>query len=201
MTELAQNYHDTLQSNNLNQDISREELEQRLQMILEEIPANQHLQGPERTQMSQKITEQQVRNALKMTQDGSVTGLDGCPYELWKALQKQHDNATHRNRLSFNVVKMLTYLYQDIQEHGIDERTQFTMGWMCLILKKKDPTDISNYQPITLLNTDYKILTKVLALQLMEPIHHLVVKAIAGLGRLALSDRVWADPQRCLSVQ
>jgi len=27
------------------------------------------------------------------------------------------------------------------------------------------------------------------------------VKATAGLGTLALSDRVWADPQRCLSVQ
>jgi hypothetical protein len=27
------------------------------------------------------------------------------------------------------------------------------------------------------------------------------VKAAAGLGSLTLSDRVWADPQRCLSVQ
>jgi hypothetical protein len=27
------------------------------------------------------------------------------------------------------------------------------------------------------------------------------VKATAGLGTLALSDGVWADPQRCLSVQ
>jgi hypothetical protein len=27
------------------------------------------------------------------------------------------------------------------------------------------------------------------------------VKAAAGLGSLALSDRVWADPQRRLSVQ
>jgi hypothetical protein len=27
------------------------------------------------------------------------------------------------------------------------------------------------------------------------------IKATAGLGTLALSDGVWADPQRCLSVQ
>jgi hypothetical protein len=29
----------------------------------------------------------------------------------------------------------------------------------------------------------------------------LLVKAIAGLGSLTLSDRVWTDPQRRLSVQ
>jgi hypothetical protein len=45
---------------------------------------------------------------------------------------------------------------------------------MCPIYKKKDPTKICNYGLITLLNTDYKLLTKVLALQLMEPIHLLV---------------------------
>jgi hypothetical protein len=28
-----------------------------------------------------------------------------------------------------------------------------------------------------------------------------LVKAVAGLGSLTLSDGVWADPQRCLSVQ
>jgi hypothetical protein len=51
---------------------------------------------------------------------------------------------------------------------------------MCPIYKKKDPTDISNYRPITLLNTDYKLLTKVLAIQLMEPIHNLVHLDQAG---------------------
>ena len=47
-------------------------------------------------------------------------------------------------------------------------------------LRKKDQTEISNYCPITLLNTDYKILTKVLALQLMDHIHSLVHENQAG---------------------
>ena len=51
---------------------------------------------------------------------------------------------------------------------------------MCPIYKKKDQADISNYRPITLLNTDYKLLTKALALQLVEPIHKLIHPDQAG---------------------
>ena len=51
---------------------------------------------------------------------------------------------------------------------------------MCPIYKKKDPTDISNYRPITLLNSDYKILTKALAIQLMDDIGSMVHPNQAG---------------------
>jgi hypothetical protein len=45
---------------------------------------------------------------------------------------------------------------------------------MCPLYKKKDPTEICNYCPITLLNTDYKIITKALAVQLADEIARLV---------------------------
>ena len=83
-------------------------------------------------------------------------------------------------RKSFNIVKVLTVLYRDIQQNGVDENSDFSMGWMCPIFKKKDPSDISNYRPITLLNTDYKTLTKVLALQLLEHIPNLIHPDQAG---------------------
>lgn len=41
---------------------------------------------------------------------------------------------------------------------------------MCPIYNKKDRTNISNYRLITLLNSDYKLLTKVLALQPLDEI-------------------------------
>ena len=51
---------------------------------------------------------------------------------------------------------------------------------MCPIFKKKDPTDICNYRPITLLNTVYKLLTKVLAIQLLEHVSQIVHPDQAG---------------------
>jgi len=51
---------------------------------------------------------------------------------------------------------------------------------MCLIYKKKDLNEISNYRPITLLNTDYKLLTKAMALQLMEKVQTVVHEDQAG---------------------
>jgi hypothetical protein len=45
---------------------------------------------------------------------------------------------------------------------------------MCPIYKKKEHTKIENYCPITLLNTDYKMMTKTLAVQLAKRTCHLL---------------------------
>jgi len=84
------------------------------------------------------------------------------------------------NTPSFDITKVLTYLFQDIQEHGVDKRTTFTTGWMCPLFKKKDPMEISNYRPITLLNIVYKLLTKVLAIQLLNHVNQLIHPDQAG---------------------
>ncbi len=89
--------------------------------------------------------------------------MDSCPYELWKMLDEWHYKNTKERKPSFNVVKTITLIFQDIQDNRVHNDTKFATGWICPIYKKKDRTEISNYRPITLLNTDYKLLTKVLA--------------------------------------
>lgn len=80
----------------------------------------------------------------------------------------------YQGKVGFDIIAKLTILFMDIQTFGVEKNLEFTSGWMCLIYKKKDPSDISNYRPITLLNMDYKVLTKTLALQLVKPIHKLI---------------------------
>ena len=41
--------------------------------------------------MNEQITETQINDALHLSKNGSATGLDGCPYKLWKILKEQHD--------------------------------------------------------------------------------------------------------------
>ena len=180
MAELARNHHDTLQNEGIDPDMSNEEFTEKLNDILRHIPENQRLPDPERTTPNWNVTEDQVHKALQIAKNGSATGLDRCPYELWKALQQRHNKLRHSNKPSFDLIKALTYLFRDIQTHGIDERTDFNTGWMCPLFKKKDPTEISNYRPITLLNTDYKLLTKVLAIQLMNHVKRLIHPDQAG---------------------
>ena len=45
---------------------------------------------------------------------------------------------------------------------------------MCPIFKKKDPADIANYRPITVLNNNYKLFTKALTLKLTDVVSDLI---------------------------
>ena len=164
MTDVAKRYHDTLQQINL-PNLTDPQCTEAQQRVLSEITPNQTLHDPN-SPLHSLLTEDQVLRVLWDSKNGTATGLDGIPYELWKSLHDLHVQNTKANKPSFDVIKCLTLLYNDIQTHGTDPTTNFSAGWMCPIYKKKDKTRIENYRPITLLNTDYKVMTKALMTQL-----------------------------------
>ena len=180
MAQLAREYHNNLQQDDLTGQENQNEHELSLNESLNALPIDQHLQEPTYTPLNWCVTQAQVEEALNLSKNGSATGMDGCPFELWKSLHAHYTTTRHINQSGFNITKTLTEVFNDIQLHGVDPNTNFALGWMCPIYKKKDPTEISNYRPITLMNTDYKILTKTLALQLMQPIHTLIHEDQAG---------------------
>lgn len=59
-------------------------------------------------------------------------------------------------------------VFNDIEDNGPKPNLKFSEGWLCPIYKKEDRTDIGNYWPITVLNTDYRMLTKILTTRLGE---------------------------------
>lgn len=83
------------------------------------------------------LKEHHIYATLQASKSGSVAELDGILYEVWKCLDQQHKNEQKEDILSFDVIKTPTMIIKDIQIHGLDEQTNFTLGWMCPIYKKR----------------------------------------------------------------
>ena len=179
MAELAKQYHETLQKEGTDRN-THHERETQIENILKEIPNEQKFPNPEHSNLNHLIPEEDIEEALRLAKNGSATGLDGCPYELWKELKKRYEKKVKEEKPGLNIIQTLTLIFQDIQRHGIAPGTFFSDGWMCPLYKKKDQSLIENYRPITLLNTDYKLFTKALSLQLIESIKQMVHQDQAG---------------------
>ena len=173
MAELAKEYHDNLQTEELLPPTSALRAEA-LENALKAIPDTQKLEDPLTSPLNAPISYTDLESALATSKLGTAAGPDGIPYEVWKHLHAKHQSAIKENSPSFNVLHCMLAALADIQTNGVDPRTHFTLGWMCPIYKKKEKDQIKNYRPITLLNTDYKLLTKALSTHLAQHIHSLV---------------------------
>ena len=111
------------------------------------------------------VSEQECLNSLKNMQNGKSPGCDGFTVDFYKFFWK--------NIKTF-VVDSLNYAYHT-GELSVDQKR----GIITLIPKKhKIRIILKNWRPISLLNTDYKILTKCLAIRL-----HAVLPSIIDLDQ------------------
>ena len=168
MATLAQNYHENLLHKGLGTPGNHPGYGPKIDNILKEIPTTQCLSKEQSQSFEWKIEPEHVREALLLVKNGSATSMDGLPYELWKELKNTNEKVKEKEDEGFEIADTLALVFKDIQEYRIDKRSDFAIGWMCPIYKKKDKNDISNYWPITLLNMVYILLTKVLVIQLMN---------------------------------
>lgn len=106
---------------------------------------------------------------------GKWPGLDGFPSEYYK---KYIDKLAPILKTVFDESFLLGKLPGTFNEALIS-----------LIVKKdKDPTDPGSFRPISLINVDCKILTKVLAMRLESVLPHLIHSD-------QVSDRGWGETQ------
>ncbi|OSC96248.1 DNase I-like protein, partial [Trametes coccinea BRFM310] len=165
MAEMACSHHSRMQDD----EEGVPEQGQREQCIQEALRSlDQSLNDIERESMGKDITYSECELALKTAKSGTAPGRDGIPYEVYKTMHARFvEDSRHEDREAFDIVKVLHSVCIDIQIHGVAESVPFTEGWMAPIYKGKgERSQVVNYRPITLLNTDYKILTKVLSIRL-----------------------------------
>ena len=103
-----------------------------------------------------------VSKWLHKCQQKKSPGSDGLPVEFYRRFW---------GLLGPDLVEILNYSFQ----HGSLSETQ-RRGIIRLLYKKEDPLELKNWRPISLLNTDYKICTKVLANRLRHVLPRIINK-------------------------
>ena len=102
------------------------------------------------------LTLAECYEALGQMSSGKSLGADGLPVEFYRRFW---------GLLGQDLVDSLNYSFN----HGTLSDSQ-RLGIIRLLHKKDDPLTLKNWRPISLLNTDYKICTKVLANRLRRVI-------------------------------
>ncbi|KAG9220267.1 hypothetical protein CCMSSC00406_0006332 [Pleurotus cornucopiae] len=180
MAELARKYHDELQLSGRDDrdDLERETVTRE---ALEKVKARPT--GQQQRELSRAMTPEEISQAIRLSDNNSAPGIDGVTNLLWKRLIKddaEPEEGGQANERIPTIIKILTEAFNDIEDHGLAANSRFAEGWMCPIYKKNDKDDIANYRPITLLNTDYKILTKALSIRLAAVAGTLLHESQAG---------------------
>jgi exonuclease III len=115
--------------------------------LLEAVPPTSLLSEDDKRTLEVPFTQEEVAEhiASRLGYD-KAPGPDGLTAEFYRTFQH-------------SLAPILTNLFNHALAHPRSWSHHFTESQICLIHKKGPTTDMKNYRPIALLNTDYKILT------------------------------------------
>jgi len=177
MAGKAKEYHETLQR--IDQDPAQEPDPDKLAFILDNV--SPRVSQDQKGKLAKHLTWGDVHKALSDSGNDRAAGLDGIPMDLWKKMSALWDAFSEMDINPYcNVVRIMVRVFNDIEEFGITPGTRFNEGWMCPIYKKGERDNVANYRPITVLNTDYKTMTKALANKLAEAAPSVIHRDQAG---------------------
>ncbi|KAJ7616838.1 hypothetical protein DFH06DRAFT_926602, partial [Mycena polygramma] len=129
MAEIARDYH-----NDLQEDESERSPQAKSDAINAVLQGMSSLENePEMKELAELLTEEDVIQALRESSNGTASGMDGIPNELWKKLYEIYLEAKRANESDpngselpvFNVIKVLTLVYNSIQKQGVVPDTHF----------------------------------------------------------------------------
>ena len=119
-----------------------------------------------RNKLEKPIEEKELRLAIRSMASGKAPGPDGLGAEFYKEFE---DTIVH------DMLRMVREAMEDGAYH-VDVRT----GHIIVLHKKEDTREIRNYRPITLLQLDYKIVSKVMVARLGAVMDEIVSSSQLG---------------------
>lgn len=112
-----------------------------------------HIDAAVADDLDRPLELDEILKGLQLMQSGKAAGLDSFPSDFYKRFAKQ-------------LVTLLLDMYNDSLVNGSLPLT-LTQASISLILKRdKNPDECGSWRPISLLNSDVKLLAKVLASRL-----------------------------------
>lgn len=134
-----------------------------------------HLNKSNKHYLERGFSVTELAEAIKTFPTGKCPGPDGFGAKFYQAFQEI-------------LISLLLRMINDSIARKTLPPSLYEAN-VCLLLRKgKDPLDPANYRPISLLNLDHTILTKVLAIRLSKHIATIIHQDQAGFipGRLSL---------------
>ena len=117
--------------------------------------------------LERKLEIGEIIGAIMAMQNNKAPGVDGYGIEFYKKFRDQ-------------LAPLLLEVFNESLDRGSLPPT-FSQASISLLLKKdKDPTHCGSYRPISLLNVDAKILAKVLAHRLEDPLPKIISEDQTG---------------------
>jgi hypothetical protein len=120
--------------------------------------------------LTKNLTEEEVWDAIKSLQEGKSPEIDGLPIEFYKK--------------AWPFLKQeITNMYRHILKFQNLSNTQ-SSGIITLLYKGGSKEKLGNWRPISLLCSDYKILTKVLTIRLKNILPNIISEEQTGESKI-----------------
>ena len=151
---------------------SRENVDKEaIKSLLSDVPT---ISDDEKKNLGKQISTEEIKKSLHSFQNDKTPGSDGLTKEFYVAFEDIF-------------VPIFYSLYSVIYQQGHLSNSQ-KLSYISLLCKKdSNPDYVNSYRPISLLNVDYKILTKTLSKRLEQVLEHVIH-----------SDQTCSVPQRSI---
>ena len=133
---------------------------------LETLARGAQVLAPTKSKCDAPLSPPEIRKVINNLSTGKSPGPDRLPNKFYKTFS----NFT---------TTVLTEVFNESKQHG-SLPPSCKEGLISVLYKKKDRDDPRNYRPITLLNADYKILTRALTTRMNAAIKQIVSKQQNG---------------------